>query len=100
MTDVHDLLTPAEVAKLFRVDPKTVTRWGKAGKLRSIRTPGGHRRYNAGDVYQMLGLESDTKPKPRCYRCGRTDGDIVPTVPTVENGGQTRHMHAYGKCPS
>ena len=31
------LLTPAEVASLFRVDPKTVTRWAKAGKLQSIR---------------------------------------------------------------
>ena len=39
------LLTPAEVASLFRVDPKTVTRWAKAGKLSSIRTLGGHRRY-------------------------------------------------------
>jgi len=39
------LLTPAEVASLFRVDPKTVTRWAKAGKLTSIRTLGGHRRY-------------------------------------------------------
>jgi hypothetical protein len=26
------LLTPAEVASMFRVDPKTVTRWAKAGK--------------------------------------------------------------------
>jgi hypothetical protein len=34
------LLTPAEVAALFRVDPKTVTRWAKAGKLSSIRTLG------------------------------------------------------------
>ena len=39
------LLTPSEVAALFRVDPKTVTRWAKAGKLTSIRTLGGHRRY-------------------------------------------------------
>lgn len=37
------LLTPAEVAALFRVDPKTVTRWAKAGKLTAIRTLGGHR---------------------------------------------------------
>jgi predicted site-specific integrase-resolvase len=27
------LLTPAEVAELFRVHPKTVTRWARAGKL-------------------------------------------------------------------
>lgn len=43
--DAEPLLTPAEVATMFRVDPKTVTRWAKAGKLTSIRTLGGHRRY-------------------------------------------------------
>ena len=40
------LLTPSEVAALFRVDPKTVTRWAQQGELRSIRTLGGHRRYS------------------------------------------------------
>ena len=48
------LLTPAEVAALFRVDPKTVTRWAKAGKLSSIRTLGGHRRYRAEEVRSFL----------------------------------------------
>lgn len=48
------LLTPAEVAALFRVDPKTVTRWAKAGKLSSIRTLGGHRRYRADEVRRFL----------------------------------------------
>ncbi len=48
------LLTPAEVAALFRVDPKTVTRWAKAGKLTSIRTLGGHRRYRANEVHALL----------------------------------------------
>lgn len=38
--DAEPLLTPAEVATMFRVDPKTVTRWAKAGKLTSIRTLG------------------------------------------------------------
>ena len=49
-TEVEKLLTPAEVASLFRVDPKTVTRWAKAGKLNSIRTLGGHRRYREAEV--------------------------------------------------
>ena len=40
--ETEALLTPSEVATLFRVDPKTVTRWAKAGKLTSIRTLGGH----------------------------------------------------------
>jgi excisionase family DNA binding protein len=48
------LLTPAEVAALFRVDPKTVTRWAKAGKLTAIRTLGGHRRYRQSEVVNLL----------------------------------------------
>jgi excisionase family DNA binding protein len=48
------LLTPAEVAELFRVDPKTVTRWSAAGLLSSIRTPGGHRRYWRSVVAEAL----------------------------------------------
>jgi len=48
------LLTPSEVAALFRVDPKTVTRWAKAGKLTSIRTLGGHRRFKESEVKSLL----------------------------------------------
>jgi excisionase family DNA binding protein len=39
-----ELMTPGEVAALFRVDPKTVTKWARAEKLSCIRTLGGHRR--------------------------------------------------------
>jgi excisionase family DNA binding protein len=53
-TESEPLLTPAEVAAMFRVDPKTVTRWAKAGKLSSIRTLGGHRRYHASEVEALL----------------------------------------------
>jgi excisionase family DNA binding protein len=48
------LLTPGEVATLFRVDPKTVTRWASAGRIGSIRTPGGHRRFRESEVRTML----------------------------------------------
>ncbi|MEJ0014137.1 MAG: BldC family transcriptional regulator [Actinomycetota bacterium] len=54
MSDQEVLLTPSEVAALFRVDPKTVTRWAKAGKLTSIRTLGGHRRYKESEVTALL----------------------------------------------
>jgi excisionase family DNA binding protein len=47
-------MTPAEVAQLFRVDPKTVTRWAQAGKLTAIRTLGGHRRYRESEVRALL----------------------------------------------
>lgn len=53
--EAEALLTPAEVATMFRVDPKTVTRWAKAGKLTSIRTLGGHRRYRESEVRELLG---------------------------------------------
>jgi excisionase family DNA binding protein len=53
-TETEALLTPAEVAEMFRVDPKTVTRWAKAGKLTSIRTLGGHRRYREAEVRALL----------------------------------------------
>ena len=52
--NAEKLLTPSEVAALFRVDPKTVTRWAKAGKLSSIRTLGGHRRYRESEIKGLL----------------------------------------------
>jgi excisionase family DNA binding protein len=53
-TAAETLYTPSEVASLFRVDPKTVTRWAKQGRLSPIRTLGGHRRYRASEVEQLL----------------------------------------------
>lgn len=53
-SDSGRLLTPSEVAVLFRVDPKTVTRWAQAGKLSSIRTLGGHRRFREDEVRRLL----------------------------------------------
>jgi excisionase family DNA binding protein len=55
MTWVPDrLMTPVEVARLFRVDPKTVTRWADAGRLNSYRTAGGHRRFRQSDIREFL----------------------------------------------
>ena len=64
--DGEQLLTPAEVAAMFRVDPKTVTRWAKAGKLASIRTLGGHRRYRASEVQALIerGHQVPVPPPP------------------------------------
>jgi excisionase family DNA binding protein len=58
------LLTPAEVANLFRVDPKTVTRWAKSGKLSCIRTLGGHRRYRESEVRALLGTAGGGEELP------------------------------------
>jgi excisionase family DNA binding protein len=59
--DAETLLTPAEVAALFRVDPKTVTRWAKAGKISAIRTLGGHRRFREAEVLELLGNDGEAR---------------------------------------
>lgn len=58
MTEGPELMTPSEVAAMFRVDAKTVTRWAQEGKLPFIRTLGGHRRYPRRDVLSLLAQQS------------------------------------------
>ena len=53
-SDEDRLLTTAEVAAIFRVDPKTVSTWARVGRIRSIRTPGGHRRFRESEVQRLL----------------------------------------------
>ncbi len=50
----EELLTPSEVAAMFRVNPKTVTRWHRTGKVSAIRTLGGHRRFKASEIRRLL----------------------------------------------
>lgn len=50
----EDILTPVEVAKLFRVDPKTIARWAESGKIRSFKTLGGHRRFRRHWIESMI----------------------------------------------
>ena len=61
MSESQVLMTPAEVAALFRVDPKTVTRWADAGKLTAVRTLGGHRRYRQDEVQNLLVASSHSR---------------------------------------
>jgi predicted site-specific integrase-resolvase len=48
------LLTPSEVAAIFRVDDKTPARWAVAGRINSIRTPSGHHRFFKSEVKQRI----------------------------------------------
>lgn len=56
------IMQPHEVAAVFKVDAKTVTRWEKSGKLVGFRTLGGHRRYRESDVLAALRL-ANVKPE-------------------------------------
>jgi excisionase family DNA binding protein len=53
VTTEQELLTPAEVAEIFRVDLKTVSRWAQSGKLPYIWTPGNRRRFPADKVWAL-----------------------------------------------
>jgi excisionase family DNA binding protein len=48
------LLRTSEVALLFQVSERAVTDWARRGRIPSVRTPGGHRRYPADQVRELL----------------------------------------------
>src|ERR1700712_5083980 len=80
-------MTPAEVAAMLFVDPKTVTRWARAGKLDAIRTPGGHRRYRRSDVldimsgtYRSQGLPEPRSPEAPVTASGEHDAEAAAVV--------------------
>jgi excisionase family DNA binding protein len=52
--DPNEYLRTADVARALHVSPKTVARYAQEGKLSYVRTLGGHRRYPAGPVAEMV----------------------------------------------
>lgn len=58
--DLGPLMTPGEVARLFHVNTKTVSRWARSGKITSVRTLGGHRRYLAREIEALLNQPNGT----------------------------------------
>jgi len=56
LNDPDSLLTPGEVSDIMRVNPKTVTRWGREALIPSVKTPGGHRRFKASEVLLAMGV--------------------------------------------
>jgi excisionase family DNA binding protein len=54
----ENLLTRDQVAVFFQVNPRTVYEWARSGRLVSVRTPGGHRRYRESDVRALLAGEA------------------------------------------
>jgi excisionase family DNA binding protein len=82
-----ELLTPAEVAALLFVDPKTVTRWARAGKLDAIRTPGGHRRYRRTDVLAIMAGD---------YRTAAPAAVVIPAARTSSQVSVRSDEHGTG----
>ena len=51
---MNTLITIREAADLLGVSIKTIRRWEQQGKIASIRTVGGHRRFRRGDILQSV----------------------------------------------
>jgi len=60
MVLMEKLSTSHQVAKLLNVWPETLRRWEREGKLKPLRTPGGHRRYKESQIKELLGEEQST----------------------------------------
>jgi excisionase family DNA binding protein len=56
------LLRTREVALLFQVSERAVTDWARKGRIPSVRTPGGHRRYPADQVWALLRGDQSIAP--------------------------------------
>lgn len=83
---VEELLTPAEVAQMFRVSPKTVTRWARAGRISAVRTLGGHRRFRADEIRKLLaGVEGITATSSRA-----TSGPALPSTAQTQDRARAK----------
>lgn len=84
------LLTTREAADILGVGPTTVKRWSDEGKLRAIKTAGGHRRYREADVLAMRfqGEASDGLPAS-LSQMSRAELDALPAgIIEVDDDGK------------
>lgn len=67
------LLTVKEVASVYRVEPRTIQRWAKTGRLKAVPTPGGRlKRFRAADVEALLNDPAQNENEPaRCATTGQ-----------------------------
>ena len=65
-SSIDELMTPAEVGRLFGVTAKTASRWADEGQLDSVKTLGGNRRFLAAQVHELYAeyLRKSTRPSP------------------------------------
>ena len=63
LSHMPEIIMPGAVAKLFGVDPKTITRWCRQGRLQAIKTRGGHRRFHRDYIAKVLAGSVEMYPE-------------------------------------
>ena len=79
--DGDQLLTTTEVARQFRVNPKTVRRWALAGKITALMTPGGQRRFSANEVRALLEAAEAPEGAETGSQASPTGSPWLPSAP-------------------
>jgi predicted site-specific integrase-resolvase len=65
VVSMEKLLTSHQAAMLLNVWPHTLRRWEKAGKIKPLHTPGGHRRYKEAQLIALIGAKTNQKKLPQ-----------------------------------
>lgn len=65
MVDMTELLTPRAAAERLGISYPTIKQWLYRGKLRAIKTPGGHYRIHEREVQHFLHAGAPAAPKTK-----------------------------------
>ena len=52
---MEQLINIKQAAQMLGVHKQTLREWDRSGKLRAVRTKGGHRRYRLSDIQKEMG---------------------------------------------
>jgi MerR family transcriptional regulator, light-induced transcriptional regulator len=89
------LLTTTSAAKLAGVGVSSIKRWADEGKLRTVRTPGGHRRLVHSDI---LSFVKDPEGHSILPMADKTGGEWADAILTMEfHGLQSKLLNARGR---
>lgn len=58
---MEELLRPKDIRQLFGLSHVTLWQWEKEGKIKPVKTPGGHRRYRLSDVEALFQPKEHSK---------------------------------------
>jgi molybdopterin-binding protein len=89
MNSQRQLLTPREASRMLGISYPTIKKWILSGKLKTVRTPGGHHRLTATSLRPFLKADttrSETESRAR-YRRVSGRNQLVGKVVSVRIEG-------------